>query len=96
MGDFMGAERKKGVIPLNRLPIDSSALISGISEKAAEKTELLVNTGFVPGERVTPLFTSPAGDPTAYLLGGCFTVALRHAEAENILVTEESYEDRTI
>ena len=89
----METEQKNVVFPLNRLSIDAQGVICGISEKAGEKAALLINIGFVPGERVTPVFTSPAGDPTAYLLGGCFTVALRHAEAENILVTEESYGD---
>ena len=91
----MDAEQKSGVFPLSRLPLDTRAVICGISERAGDKAQLLINTGFVSGERVTPVFTSPAGDPTAYLLGGCFTVALRRAEAENILVTEESYGDQT-
>ena len=87
----METEQKNVVFPLNRLPIDAQAVICGISAKAGGKAELLINMGFVPGECVTPVFSPPAGDPTAYLLGGCFTVALRHAEAENILVTEERY-----
>ena len=48
--------------------------------------ELLILLGFYPGETVTPAFTSPFGDPTAYILGCGAQVALRNKEAEYLLV----------
>ena len=77
---------ESGAVPLNTLPLGRAATIAGISEDAGKKAEHLQGLGFVSGESVVPVFTSPAGDPTAYLLGGCVRVALRHAEAKNIYV----------
>ncbi len=80
----MFLSEKNGVFPLNELDRGSAAVIAEI--KAEPGGGRLAEMGFVPGETVQNGFSSPAGDPTAYLLGGCSLVALRNSEAKNILV----------
>lgn len=46
----------------------------------------LMSLGFYPGEKITPAFTSPFGDPTAYILGCGVQVALRAKESQYLLV----------
>ena len=43
-------------------------------------------TGFTKKARVIPLHISPGGDPVAYFVKGV-VIAVRHEDAENILVT---------
>ncbi len=84
MRDLMFLSEKNGEFPLDKLSRGSTAVITEI--KAAAAAARLAEMGFVPGETVQNGFTSPAGDPTAYLLGGCSLVALRNNEAKNISV----------
>ena len=81
---------ESGTVPLSTLPLGRAATIAGISANAGKRAEHLISIGFVTGESVIPVFSSPAGDPTAYLLGGCVRVALRRAEAKNIYVRVRS------
>ncbi len=82
--DFMFLREENGVFPLDKLNRGDAAVIAEI--KAAPGNGRLAEMGFVPGESIQNGFTSPAGDPTAYLLGGCSLVALRNSEAKNIMV----------
>ena len=82
--DFMFLSEENGVFPLDKLNRGDAAVIAEI--KAATDGGRLAEMGFVPGENIQNCFTSPAGDPTAYLLGGCTLVALRKSEAKNISV----------
>lgn len=77
------------IISLSSLSLGKTALIAGISSENKKQTVHLMNIGFVPGENITPIFSSPAGDPTAYRLGSNVQIALRNTEAKKILVTEE-------
>ncbi len=45
----------------------------------------LFDLGFVPGGKVSCMFESPLGDPTAYLVRGTL-IALRKEHSEKILV----------
>lgn len=51
----------------------------------------LQDLGFVPNAAVTPLYRSPFGDPTAYQILET-VIALRHEDAEKILVSEKQSE----
>ncbi len=75
--------KKNGVFQLDKLNRGETAVIAEIKAAAGGR---LAEMGFVAGESIQNGFTSPAGDPTAYLLGGCSLVALRKSEAKNILV----------
>ncbi len=77
-------------ILLSELSLGKTALIADISSESKNQKVHLMNMGFVPGESVTPIFSSPAGDPTAYRLGSNVQIALRDTEAKKILVTEEA------
>lgn len=48
----------------------------------------LADLGLIPGTRVTCVFSSPAGDPCAYLIRGAL-IALRQADAEGIVVRRQ-------
>lgn len=48
----------------------------------------LADLGLIPGTRVTCVFSSPAGDPCAYLIRGAL-IALRQADAEGIMVRRQ-------
>ena len=83
---------EQGAIPLTDLKIGETSFIHSLCSLSADQENFLINAGFVPGESVTPVFRSPSGSCTAYCLGGCVQVALRHIAAKNILVTGEAYE----
>ena len=71
---------------LNNLPILSGAYISSIDITSSMRRRLF-DFGFTIGSRVTPLFKSPLGDPTAYEIMGSI-VALRNDIASKISITE--------
>lgn len=70
---------------LNNLPMEQSAVISSIDCK-----ECLINRiydmGILKGTVITPLYRSPFGDPTAYLVKNA-VIALRNKDSKYITVT---------
>lgn len=70
---------------LNNLPMEQSAVISSIDCK-----ECLINRiydmGILKGTVITPLYRSPFGDPTAYLVKNA-VIALRNKDSQYIAVT---------
>lgn len=45
----------------------------------------LTDLGLIPGTRITCLYRSPAGDPTAYLIRGA-VIALRRRDAAQVQI----------
>ena len=70
---------------LNNLPMEQSAVISSIDCK-----ECLINRiydmGILKRTVITPLYRSPFGDPTAYLVKNA-VIALRNKDSKYITVT---------
>lgn len=50
----------------------------------------------MPGEKITPVFKSPLGDPIAYIIGRSIRIALREREAKKIFVTGDLYETEMV
>lgn len=74
----------KKLIPLSSLPIGKKAIISKTTYSDIESRRML-DLGIIENTSITPLYKSPFGNPTAYLIrGGVF--ALRKETAKNILV----------
>lgn len=67
---------------LNNLPIGCTGKVMSLMDYEKNKRRLL-DLGFTKGATITSLFTSPAGDPTAYLIRGTI-VAIRDEDAKNI------------
>lgn len=72
---------------LSELLPDEKGKVLMINSKAEIRRRLL-DMGLIPGTQVTCAFRSPWGDPTAYLIRGAL-VALRHDDADGILVSEK-------
>ena len=70
---------------LNKLPINKSAVINSVECNGTIKSRIM-DFGFIEDALVTPLFTSPFGDPTAYLIKNAI-IALRYKDSKNIIVT---------
>jgi len=70
---------------LAALPVGQAAEIASLAAGCAA-CQRLSELGFVPGNRVCPLFRAPSGDPTAYAVCGT-VVALRKSEAEKIFLS---------
>lgn len=70
---------------LNNLPLDKSGIISSIKCK-----EYLINRiyymGILENTIIKPLYRSPFGDPTAYLVKNT-VIALREKDSKYITVT---------
>ena len=70
---------------LDYLPLDQSAVISSIECK-----DCLINRiydmGILKDTVITPLYRSPFGDPTAYLVKNA-VIALRNKDSKYITVT---------
>ena len=75
---------KKKIIPLSSLPIGNKAIISKTTYSDIESRRML-DLGIIEGTHVIPLYKSPFGNPTAYLIRGG-VLALRKETAKNILV----------
>ena len=68
---------------LDEVPLGESAVVTGFANDCSPIR--LVELGFIPGSKVTPLRKAPLGDPIEYaLVGG--RVALRASDASSILV----------
>ena len=70
---------------LNNLPLDKSAIVNSVDCK-----ENLINRvfdlGIIKDSIITPIYRSPFGDPTAYLIKNA-VVALRNKDCQKITVT---------
>lgn len=69
---------------LDLLPEGQSAYVMQLNNEPA-MCRRLTDLGLIHGTRVTCLYRSPAGDPTAYLIRGA-VIALRQRDAAQIRV----------
>ena len=74
-------------VPLHTLPIGQKARVAVLTSDAATRRRML-DLGIVNGTDIKPLFSSPAGDPIAYLIRGA-VIALRKDAAKDILVSSQ-------
>lgn len=70
--------------PLSELPLRSGAFILYVGGDENAKRRL-AELGFIKNTYLTPLFSSPLGDPRTYEIVGT-VVALRKETADNIYV----------
>lgn len=81
-----------GVITLNRLEVDESGAVVGISPACrGPQRRRLLDLGVVPGTEIRAVMRSAAGDPIAYDIRGAL-IALRQEQAEWIRVRRVSAE----
>lgn len=75
----------KEIFTLDKLPLEQSAVIYSIECK-----DCLINRiydmGILKDTFITPLYRSPFGDPTAYLVKNA-VIALRNKDSKYITVT---------
>lgn len=69
---------------LDKLKINESAYIDKINIIDNYRRRLL-DLGFVKGSKITTLYRSPSGNPTAYMIKGA-VIAVRNEDAKNILI----------
>ena len=75
-------EHERGT--LAALPVGESADVCGIEPDCGIKRRLS-DLGFCRGEKVTCVFSSPLGDPSAYMIRGTL-IALRRSDAARVAV----------
>jgi len=73
--------------PLSKLRVGESGMIATFKEELISLR--LMEMGCVPGEHIKVVGMAPLGDPIAILVSG-YTLAIRKAEAENILIVQGS------
>ena len=72
------------IYPLNKVKLNNSVFIHSLHCKENIKRRLL-DLGLCENIKITPLFKSFAGDPTAYDIRGT-TIAIREDDSKNIYV----------
>lgn len=72
---------------LDKLPINKIGTIKKLDSKKNIKRRLL-DLGMVNKTTIKPIYKSPLGDPTAYLMRGS-VIALRKEDAKDITITYE-------
>lgn len=72
-------------LALDRLPVGRSAYVTSLENEPSMRRRL-TDLGLIQGTRVTCLFRSPSGDPTAYMIRGA-VIALRRGDAAGILIS---------
>lgn len=72
-------------LALDRLPVGRSAYVTSLKNEPSMRRRL-TDLGLIQGTRVTCLFRSPSGDPTAYMIRGA-VIALRRGDAAGILIS---------
>ncbi len=72
-------------ITLDKLPINEIGIINKIDSNKNVKRRLL-DLGMVLNTDVKPLYSSPLGDPVAYLVRGS-VIALRKEDTKKIYIT---------
>ena len=75
-------------VTLDRLPPGRTARIVDIAGEEAMHRRLL-DLGFVPDTKVSPLFRAATGDPTAFLVRGS-VIALRSTHSAGITVLPDA------
>ena len=75
---------EQNIIPLNHVPIGSSARVKELTSDGNVKRRML-DLGLIIGTKIESLRRSPSGDPIAYEIRGA-VIALRSEEASKILV----------
>ena len=76
-----------GKMKLCEVPVGKRIYIDEILADESEKLRLL-DFGMVKNASITPVFTSPSGDPIAYEIKNTI-IALRNILASEIIVKEE-------
>ena len=76
------------IYPLNKIKLNNSVIIHSLDCKENIKRRLL-DLGLCENTKITPLFKSFSGDPTAYDVRGT-TIAIREDDSKNIWVKLES------
>ena len=69
---------------LNKLNINETATITSLEFTGIMRKRLL-DLGIAPNTKITALYKSPFGSPTAYFIKGS-TIAIRDSDAEKIIV----------
>ncbi len=70
---------------LSTLPLNKSAVICSVECKENLKNRIF-DFGIIENSVITPIYRSPFGDPTAYLIKNA-VVALRKKDCQNIFVS---------
>lgn len=72
------------ITTLDRIPKDTVFIIDTINESLPTKKRLM-DMGFTPGTKISKVFDSPFGTPSAYLLRNTL-IALRNVDSSHIRV----------
>lgn len=72
-------------LALDRLKVGQSAYVTLLNSEPS-MSQRLTDLGIIQGTRITCLFRSPSGDPTAYMVRGA-VIALRRCDAAGILIS---------
>lgn len=72
---------------LDKLPMNKIGTVKMLNSKKNIKRRLL-DLGMVNRTNIKPLYKSPLGDPTAYLMRGT-VIALRKEDAKDIIIIYE-------
>lgn len=72
---------------LNLLPLYQSALIRSLPENP-DLRKRLMDLGMTKNTRITPVLSSPSGDPRAYLFRGIM-ISVRNSDAQHIILQME-------
>ena len=73
---------------LNSLSLNTTAQIESLNCSGSVRRRLL-DLGLVKGTKITPVFISPSGDPTAYEVRGS-VIALREDDSKRIQIVYNS------
>lgn len=76
------------IYPLNKINLNNSVIIHSIDCKENIKRRLL-DLGLCKNAKITPLFKSFSGDPTAFDIRGT-TIAIREDDSKHIFVKLDS------
>lgn len=76
------------IYPLNKVNLNTSVIIHSINCKENIRRRLL-DLGLCENTKITPLFKSFSGDPTAYDVRGT-TIAIREDDSKHIFVKLEA------
>lgn len=76
------------IYPLNKVNLNNSVIIHSIDCKENIKRRLL-DLGLCKNAKITPLFKSFSGDPTAFDIRGT-TIAIREDDSKHIFVKLDS------
>ena len=72
------------IYPLNKVKLNNSVTIHSLNCRENIKRRLL-DLGLCENTKITPIFRSFSGDPTAYSIRGT-TIAIRENDSKNIFV----------